>query len=150
MNGTPIERRTRMKKAKETRFEFSGNYHSELDLSCGKVKCDICEQRSKYIHVAIVLDDFLICPACLQSGPAAVAAELERIAGDKDHITRQWGYSDSSLDRVNISDMCRGYRKLAKLLRGLDSFEDLPGGKIALGVAEVLQAPAAGRKRRAA
>ena len=139
------------KEEQKIRFEFTGHYHSDLLIDrYGRVKCDICEKWSKYVHVGVVLDDFLICPTCVLSGPQALATEVSRIAGDKDYIARKWGYPDTSLGRQDIAGMARAYRSLAKVFRGIGSFEDLPGGTVAMAVAKTLLAPAAGRKRRAA
>lgn len=133
-----------------------GNYRDDvIPDRWGRVHCDICGARFKLPPVSAMLEEFLVCHTCIQAGPAAVATEAERIAGDKDRIMRRWEYTDSPRDRAetmqeDIESMASGYRSLAAGLRGLRSFEDLPGGKIALGVAEVLQASAGRRKRKAA
>ena len=128
-------------------FEFAGNSGSSMtDLRQGKLHCDICRGWFKSPHVEVCLHGFTICPSCIKAGPAALATKATRIAGDKTWIVRVWG----SMDQESLENFIRGYHNLATGLRGIRSFEDLPGGKMALGVAEVLQAPAAGRKRRAA
>lgn len=131
-------------------FEFAGNSGSSMsDLRRGKLHCDICEEWFKSPHVEVYLDGcFTLCPSCIKAGPAALATKAMRIAGDKDWIRRVWGLKEEELE--DLESYANGYRNLALGLRGVRSFEDLPGGKMALGVAEVLQAPAAGRKRRAA
>lgn len=116
-----------MKKTEMPQFEFQGNYDADLVLDrWGKVKCDICGRRFKSVNVKIIINDFLFCPTCIQTGPAAVAAAVELLAVDKNWIARTWGYTTSRLDQENIAGMARAYRKLASALRGLDSFKDLP------------------------
>ncbi len=142
-----------MKKVKGIRFEFSGNYHSDMVPDrWGRIRCDICGARNRSTGVNVVLDDFLICPACICTGPAAVAAEAKRIAGDKDRIAEIWDYaeSDNDLEKDFFQSMSRGYRGMAMALRGVHSFEELPGGKIALGVAGEMRAPVGRKKGKAA
>ena len=141
------------KEQKGIRFKFRGDYEIDDPLDQkGRVQCDICAERFASPDLEVDLDGFTICPVCLQAGPAAVTAMAKRIAGDKEWIARGWGYTNlgSPLTQKDVASMAKLYRKLVAGLRGIRSFEDLPGGKMALGVAEILQAPAAGRKRRAA
>ncbi len=135
------------RKAKEIIFQFTGNSDCDMTtLRRGKLHCDICVGWYKSPHVEVCLHGFTICPSCIKAGPAALATKATRIAGDKDWIWRVWDLKDQE----GLESFTRAYRELAERLRGIRSFEDLPGGKMALGVAGVLQAPAAGRKRRAA
>ncbi len=137
------------RKAKQIIFEFAGNSGSSMtDLRRGKLHCDICEGWFKSPHVEVCLHGFTICPSCIKAGPAALATKATRIAGDKDWIRRVWDLKD--VDQEDLESYALGYRNLALGLRGIRFFEDLPGGKMALGVAVVLQAPAAGRKGKAA
>ncbi len=139
------------RKVEGIRFEFAGNNGSDMTTPRrGRIHCDICEESYKSPHIEVCLSGFTICPSCIKAGPAAVAAEAKRFAGDKDRIVRTWGYSNSNPVQEDIACMASGYRSLASKLRGLRSFEDLPGGKIALGVAEILKSSAARRKGKAA
>ncbi len=143
-----------MKKSKGLRFMFDGDFSPEIDeapLQRGTLQCDFCGTRFKSPHIEVSIDGFTIGPACILSGPAAVATEAKQIAEDPDRVARIWGYDlTKPNDRSDTSSMAKLYRSLASALRGVHSFEDLPGGKMALGVAEVLQAPADRRKRKAA
>lgn len=141
------------KEERKAGLVFEGNYDSDVILDrWGKVKCDVCDERFKSINVEIVIDDFLICPACIQSGPAAVATKMVRFAGDEDRIARTWGYTKSNLDQENIKGMARAYRKTAAAIRSLGSFKDLPrdspGGNVVLAISwkSVKKAPISNRR----
>jgi hypothetical protein len=135
------------RKAEGIIFEFAGNSGSDMTTpQRGRLHCDFCEDWYKSPHIEVCINGFTVCPSCIQAGPAALAAKARRIAGDKDWVARVYG----PMDQESLVCMIHGYRRLASVIRGFRSFENLSGGKVALGVAAVLQAPAGRRKRKAA
>lgn len=136
-----------MKKKLEIKFEFTGDFHSDfVPDRYGRIECGFCGARYKSPCVGVVLYEFTICPSCIQKGLPAIAAEAERISKDKGWISQKWGEKDPEF----LESMADGYRELHLGLRGLRSFEELPGGKVALGVAGALKLEDRGRKGKAA
>lgn len=117
------------KKQEEVRFTFDDGDYS--GAARGKTRCGICSGRFMMPGVATLLDDFFICPSCVLSGPAAVAEEAKRTAGDKDRRAAIWETEDPA-------DSCsKEYLALAKALRRVQSFKEIPGGEIAQAIAAV-------------
>jgi hypothetical protein len=83
-------------------------------------------------EVATTLGGFFICPSCVLSGPAAVAAEAKRTAGDKDR--RAMWLCDDPADTESIAKECLA---LASGLRRVKSFYEIRGGMVALTIASV-------------
>jgi hypothetical protein len=129
------------KKEQEVRFTFDDGDH--VGVASGKDQCDICFGRYWMPEVAINLRDFYICPSCVLSGPAAVAAEAEKTIGDKKRLAR-WGEESDEPDGI-----LKEYRLLARRLRRVKSFKEIPGGEVALAIATVT-APVRPRRRKAA
>jgi hypothetical protein len=136
-----------MAKKKEIRFDFESATYMNLDDK-GRFRCEICYRKFLVSGVDITLDDFTICPFCLKSGPQVVASKAMQNAENKDRIAEEWQYDESDpLDQQNIAGMAKQYRTLAKQIQGLDSFEDLRGGKFAM---EIANSPPGTWKREAA
>ena len=97
----------------------------------GKTTCGICFGRFKMPQVATTLRGFFICPSCVLSGPAAVAAEANRTAGSKDRLEKLCE------DPADGRDIGKEYRALANRLRRVKSFYEIRGGMVALTIASV-------------
>lgn len=136
-----------MAKKEEARFDFESATYMNLDDK-GRFRCEICHRKFLVTGVDITIFDFTICSSCLKSGPQVVAYKAMQNAEDKDRIAEEWQYDESDpLDQQNIAGMAKQYRTLARQLQGLDSFEDLRGGKFAM---EIVNTPADQRKGKAA
>ena len=112
----------------EVRFTFDDG--DRTGVVSGKDQCGICFGRFTMPEVATELRDFEICPSCVLSGPAAVAAEAEKTTGDKKRLAR-WGKEPQE------DGIVREYHLLAKRLRRVKSFKEIRGGEVALAIAAV-------------
>lgn len=123
---------------KETREKFRFEFASEEELNLkagGKFQCNLCCHYFVVPGVDVTLYYFTLCPSCILSGPAAVAAEAKRFAADKDRIWRIWEFADSWSGPQDAKDLAGQYRSLASRLRGVGSFEEIPGGAVAVAIA---------------
>ena len=109
------------------RFDFGDTGADEK----GMVRCDFCFNLFEYPEIGINLTGVTMCPACVLSGPAAVAAEALRSARNNDRLV-VWGE-----DPDDRRDIANGYRSIAKMLQGVGSFLDVPGGAHALAIANI-------------
>jgi len=96
-----------------------------------KVRCGVCFNLFEYPEIGTNLTGFTICPTCVLSGPVAVAAEALRSARNKDRLAI-W-----SEDPDDQRDFASDYRSIARMLRRVESFMDIPGGAHALAIASV-------------
>jgi hypothetical protein len=120
------------KRAERQEVEFAFDDGSCSGAARGKTRCGICTGRFTMPEVATTLGEFLICPSCVLSGPAAVAAEAKRTAGDKDR-SAMWECEDPA-DTRSIAKECLA---LASRLRRVKSFYEIRGGMVALAIAGV-------------
>lgn len=113
------------------RFEFMG-YGPSTPAHGRRHKwdCNICFTRTQQPDVLIEFNDMSICPACVRPGPAAVAERAIAVSKDTALIAKEW---DMPLEDAPV--MVPAYRKLAAFLRKVASFEDLPGGAVAVAIA---------------
>ena len=78
---------TKEEEKEKLRFRFA----SEDDLFLtrgGKFKCNLCDHYFVVPEIDITLHWFTLCPSCILSGPAAVAAEAKRCAAAEDRMRR--------------------------------------------------------------
>lgn len=130
------------KKEKEIRFEFaSGDLEPDQK---GYVRCDICYCDFPEPDVEIMLRGYTVCPGCVISGPVDVAAEAKRTARSKDRIAQR------EKDPDDQRDIAADYRVLVKQLRGVDSFENIAGGFVALAIARATAKGGLRRRHKAA
>ncbi|MHB1011653.1 MAG: hypothetical protein ACYC37_01890 [Desulfobacteria bacterium] len=115
---------------KVIRFEFAPADTIALSRK-GEFPCRICHHDFVVPEVDITILGFTICPTCILSGPAEVAKDADSNAVFKD-VLEMW--SEDPIDQKGIKKL---YFRLAKALRRLDSFEDLPGGAVAVAIARV-------------
>ena len=120
------------KKAERQEVQFAFDDGSCLGAVRGKTRCGICTGRFTMPEVATTLGGFLICPSCVLSGPAAVAAEAKRTAGDKDR-SAMWLCEDPA-DTRSIAKECLA---LASELRRVKSLYEIRGGEVAQAIAAV-------------
>jgi hypothetical protein len=110
------------------RFMFDSAEALALD-SKGRFTCNFCYRDFVVPEIDIMIRGLSICPSCIQAGPHAVAAEAERTAGDETRIARFEPNPDDAHDVV------KEYLLIAKRLRRIDSFADIPGGYVAVAIA---------------
>lgn len=129
---------------REVRFRFA---HEDLaGDEDGKVGCDICGGRFDYPEVEIMFRGYTVCPACVLSGPQAVAGAMERNGRDEEHFKRIGRLEEDPVDR---RDVMRDYLRASRDLGRVKSFMDIPGGVVAIAIAKVT-VPGRPRRRKAA
>lgn len=123
---------TRMaKRAERQEVQFAFDDGDGLGDARGKTICGICFGRFTMPQVATRLRGFFICPSCVLSGLAAVAAEAKRTAGGKDRLAK---LCEDPADTRSIAKECLA---LASELRRVKSFYEIRGGEIAVMIAAV-------------
>lgn len=128
-----------MKKEEEVQFGFTvGDLATD---SRGRTDCNICYRPFVVAEVEIMLSGFTVCPSCVLSGPRTVATATERASRNKARL-EPWG--DTPTDRQGIA---RCYREVSKELRRIESFEELPGGVMAVAIAGVATKDRARRRK---
>lgn len=127
---------TSKEKREKIRFRFASDDGLHLQRG-GKFQCNLCDHYFVVPGIDVTLYWFTICPSCILSGPAAVVAEAKRFAEDKDRIKRIWEITDSGTGPQDATDLAGQYRGLALRLRGIGSFEEIPGGAVAVAIAGV-------------
>ncbi|MHB1011942.1 MAG: hypothetical protein ACYC37_03435 [Desulfobacteria bacterium] len=103
------------KRTMEKGFTFEEGY---FDLHC-----DFCGKRYESLGVQVSFAfGYEICPSCLLKGPKVVASDtMKRPAREFHSVIRRWFMS------------VKGF---ANQLKNIDDFRDLPGGVLAVKIAE--------------
>ncbi len=114
-------------------FNFSVEDGARTIAPHGRTDCEICNEKFDLPEVETELYWMTICPSCIRRGPKAVAADLEKNAGSTEYLF----LACRSDDPRDLTSLKRQYLRVAKTLRQIDSFRDLPGGAIALALATV-------------
>jgi hypothetical protein len=130
------------KKEEEIRFQFASE--DQVADEKGHIRCDICYFDFPEPDVEIMLRGYTVCPGCVLSGPAAVAADAERTAGNKVRLAQR------DKDPDDQRDVAADLRVLVKQLRRVDSFGNIAGGPVALAIARATAKGGLRRRRKAA
>ncbi len=112
------------------RFRFESADSLAMD-SEGRFWCQFCHQDFVVPEIDVMIRGLSVCPSCIQSGPLGLAAEAERTAGDRARIAR------FEPNPVDAPDVVKEYLLIAKRLRRIKSFDDIPGGAVAVAIAGV-------------